>query len=111
MTRNRDLVLSYLQYFCDGDLEGLSELLAPDLRFEGPLMQCATREAYLLSLESDPPEKCDFRIRSLTENENSVAVFYDYIKQNESLAIAQLFIIDKKKIKETLVIFDGRGFD
>jgi hypothetical protein len=34
---NRELALDYLRCFCDGNIDGIASLLAPELNFRGPL--------------------------------------------------------------------------
>ena len=60
------------------------------------------------SLKNDPPEKCTYKIVSVTEDDDRVAVFYNYEKADRVIPIAQLFKIANQKIMETLLIFDGR---
>jgi hypothetical protein len=57
-----------------------------------------------------PPEACEYKVLSVTENEDSVAVFYEYQKPERIMQIAQLFQFKDRKIHEVLLVFDGRGF-
>ena len=102
--------MEYLRCFCAGDVDGLAPLLAADLRFAGTFHNSGSAAEYLDSLRNDPPEKCDFKVLSVTENEDSVAVFYEYQKPDRVLQLAQLFRIEDGQIKDILLIFDGRGF-
>jgi hypothetical protein len=104
----RDLAMAFIHRFCSGDIDGVASLLAEDLQFTGPFHQFDSRAAYLESLSRDPPEKCNHRVLSLTENEDGVAVFYDYVKSETALTIAQLFRFRGQKISEILIVFDGR---
>ena len=110
MTGNREAALEFLRRFCAGDVEGLHPLLDEDLQFKGPFHSFTSRDGYLDSLRSDPPEKCGFRVLSLTENEDSVAIFYDYQKVDSTLTIAQLCRFRGEKISEILLVLDGRNF-
>jgi len=47
---------------------------------------------------------------SVTQGDDSVSIYYDYIKPGGSLTIAQLFKLRDLKICEILLIFDTRGF-
>ncbi len=105
----REVAMEFLRCFCAGDIEGLAPLLASDLEFKGPFHQFSSSESYLACLRSDPPEKCSFRVISVTEGGDSVSVFYDYEKADETITIAQLFRIDNQGIRELHVVFDGRG--
>ena len=100
--------IEFVELFCAGNVDGLSSLLAPDLVFRGPFHEFDSREAYLQSLFDDPPESTTFRLISLTEADDSVAVFYEYEKDAGSLPIAQWFRFRDAAICETLVVFDGR---
>lgn len=103
----RDIALKYIKYFCAGDIDGLAPLLAADLRFTGPFHRYTSAAGYLGGLRRDPPEKCGYRILSLTENEDAVAVFYDYEKPESTVRIAQLFKIKDLRITEIMLIFDS----
>lgn len=104
------MALEFLKHFCSGDVIGISTLLGDDLQFNGPFHQFSSREAYLDSLKVDPPEKCGCRVLSVTENGDSVSVYYDYEKCDKTITIAQLFKFRNQKISEILLVFDGREF-
>ena len=105
---NEELARAYLNYFCGGDIDGMEAILAPDLIFTGTLHSYHSRTEYLDSLRQDPPEECGCNILSITENKASVAVFYEYIKPDQRIQIAQLFKFDHQQITEVLLIFDAR---
>jgi len=107
---NRDLAMEYLKRFCAGDIDGLEALLAPNLRFAGTFNTYSSALEYLDSLRGDPPDKCGYKVVSVTENEDSVAVFYEYQKLEGAVQIAQLFRIKDRKIDDMLLVFDGRDF-
>lgn len=109
--KNREIALEYLRCFCNGDIEGLEPLLATDLVFSGTFHSFDSSEDYLSSMRSDPPEKCQYNILSITENPDSVALFYEYQKHGGPIQIAQLFRISGHQINEILLVFDGRGID
>ncbi|MCB1830547.1 MAG: nuclear transport factor 2 family protein [Gammaproteobacteria bacterium] len=107
---NTDLAIQYLNAFCAGDLRSLEPLLADELCFRGPFHTFRSASGYLESLRNDPPEKAGFEILSITENKDSVAVFYEYQKPDRVVSVAQLFTFEYQKIRDVLLIFDGRGF-
>jgi len=107
---NRDVALEYLRCFCAGNIDGLEPLLAANLTFEGTFHSYGSATDYLDSLRSDPPEKCQYRVLSITESEDSVAIFYEYQKPDRNIKIAQLFRIRDTQIQDVLLIFDGTGF-
>ena len=107
---NREVALDFVRHFCAGDLQGLEALLADHFKFSGPLHQFDTREGYLKALRDEPPEPGEYRIDSVTDDGHEVAVFYDYIKSDRRLPVAQLFRLVDGKIAEIQLLFDGRGF-
>jgi hypothetical protein len=107
---NRDVALEYLRCFCNGNIDGLSPLLADRLRFLGTFHDYCSASEYLDSLRNDPPEKTKYKVLSITEGNDSVAVFYEYQKPEFVLQIAQLFKFKNCKINEILLVFDGRNF-
>ncbi len=106
---NADLAVKYLEAFCAGNLDRLEALLAEDLRFRGPFYTFKSASEYMDSLRRDPPEECGFKIRSITENESAVAVFYEYQKFDRVVQVAQLFEFKAQRIQDILLIFDGRA--
>lgn len=108
---NRDLAISFVERFCTGDVEGLGSLLAENLRFRGPFHQFDSRDSYVSCLKDDPPTSSRFHVLSVTEDDDHVAVFYEYQKSDETVMIAQLFKCEDGKITETLLVFDGRGIE
>jgi len=107
---NQDMAIAYLNAFCAGDIDALQPLLADDLSLRGPLHSFKSASAYLESLRSDPPRRSAYRILSITEGRESVALFYEYLKPDRMLPIAQLFRFDQCKICDILLIFDTTGF-
>ncbi len=105
----QEIVLEYLRCFCDGDTDGLERLLADDLSFDGTFHKFDSSAEYIYSLKNDLPEKTKFNILSITENEDSVAIFYEYQKPQNAIKNAQLFKFKEHKIGEILLIFDGRN--
>jgi hypothetical protein len=107
---NREIALEYLKRFCAGDIKGMEPLLAPGLKFVGTLHSFGSSREYLDSLKENPPEECGYRVLSVTEDEDAVALFYEYQKPDRVMRLAQLFKLRGGKIQEVLLVFDGRGF-
>ena len=107
---NRDVALRFLERFSAGDIDGLGSLLAPDLRFEGPIHRCSSAHEYLSRLRADPPTRGGIDIISITDNDDSVAVFYHYRKPDAIMIVGQLFGFESGHIARMLVVFDGRHF-
>ncbi|MCZ6672372.1 MAG: nuclear transport factor 2 family protein [Verrucomicrobia bacterium] len=107
---NRELAAEFLRCFCAGDIDGLASLMTDDFQFTGPLFSFESKGAYLDCLRRDPPDKCEYRVISLTEGPDSVSIYYDYKTSTQTITIAQLFSFREHKISEVLLVFDGRGF-
>jgi len=107
---NRDVAVEFVKCFCAGDVDALVPLLTPELKFKGPFYEFGSADAYLDSLRNDPPEQCGYRVISVTEDADSVSIYYDYEKSDRTITIAQLFKFTNQKIREILLVFDGRGF-
>lgn len=106
-----DLVLSYMEIVFDGTSVGaLCPLLAEDCTFEGPFYQFDTAEAYIQSLEAEPPEGFEYRIIQTFERESSVCLVYHFSKPGISVPMAQVFEISEGKISKILLIFDTGAF-
>ena len=110
MMSNRDIALEYIKSFCDANINALESLFTADLQFKGPFHTFKSSKDYLESLRNDPPDKCRYNILSITENRESVVLFYEYQKPDCTILIAQLFKIDNQKIKEIVLVFDTRDF-
>lgn len=107
---NREVAMEFVRCFCAGELNRLASLVTEDLQFKGPFHQCRSRDAYLDTLKNDPPEQCGYRILSVTESGDRVSIFYDYERRAGAITIAQSFTLRDQKIREILLVFDGRGF-
>ena len=108
--KNRDIALEFIKSFCNANINALEPLLAADLQFKGPFHNFKSSKDYLESLSNDPPEKCQYNVLSVTENRESVVLFYKYQKPDCTILIAQLFKIDDQRIKEIVLVFDTREF-
>lgn len=103
---NREVALEFLRCFCAPDIDGLAPLLARDLKFTGTLYSYDSAADYLDGLRRDPPQSCGYRVLSITEGPDSVAVFYEYQKPGRAVTIAQFFRLRDAKIVEMRVVFD-----
>ena len=108
---NRDVAIEFVKCFCAGEVKALVPLLAADFKLNGPLYHFNSADAYLNSLENDPPDRCGHRVLSITENADSVSIYYVYEKGEGDITIAQLFKFKERKITEMLLVFDGREFN
>ena len=103
----QEIALTFIERFCKGDIDGIDPLLAPDMKFRGPFYEFNSAEEYLDSLRKDPPDRSGYIILSITENDDSLAVFYDYKKPEGVIRIAQLFKFEDLRISEMVLVFDG----
>jgi len=106
----REIALEYLRCFCEASIDGIESLLAPGLKFTGTLGEYQSAAHYLDALRSDPPQNASCTILSITEADDSVAVFYDYHRPDRVITVAQLFTVRGQRIHEMRVVFDARGF-
>ena len=97
-----------MRRFAAGDVDGLEPLLSENLQLAGPYLQVESRSAYLEALRREPPEPCGIRVLSITDDGDTVAVFYEYEKRDMTLTIAQLFRFSEQRISEIRLVFDGR---
>ena len=107
MTR-KETAISYIQLFCEGRVPELGELLAEDFRFQGPLVSSGSKEAYLASLKADPPGPGQFHLHRAFDDGEEVCLVYDYQKSSGSLLMVQWTRFSGPKIKEIILVFDGR---
>lgn len=106
-----DLALSYLEIFFSGrDLERLRNLFAHDLRFEGPFHQSDSAEAYIQTLQADPPKNCAYQIIETFEQESRACVVYQFSKPGISVVMSQQFETHEEKITHIRLIFDTAPF-
>lgn len=103
---NREVALEYVRCFAEGDVTGLSRVLADELRFSGPLLEASSAGSYLKTLREHPLPRCGYRIESVTESDDTVVVFYDYERPSGAITIAQRFVIRDGRIVETHLVFD-----
>lgn len=108
---NRDTALAFLECFCAGNIDGLEDFLNERLRVKGPLHQFNSRTEYLESLRADPPQSCEYDVLSVAIGDDDVTVFYDYLKTEGALTVAQLFRFDDHRIISMWLVFDTDGFE
>ena len=104
---NHEIVMQYMDCYCAGDIDGIEPLLAGELVFSGPLHTFESARQYLDSLRADPPEKSHDEILSVTESDDTVALFYVYHKPDRARLIAQMFKSSAEKITAMLLVFDS----
>lgn len=103
---HQQLALAYLRHFCAADIDALAPLFAPKLQVSGPLLQCQSAAAYLAALRQGPPEPAGLEVLSITGDETTVAVHYQYQKSQHTLNITQQFFFQAQKIARMVLDFD-----
>lgn len=111
MTKPLDLVESYMKsFFGQAPLEMLKNLLADDLKFDGPFHKSSTVKEYLDSLRENPPMNASYKTEETFESENSVCLIYMFSKPGVKTRMAQTFEISDGKICKIKLVFDTSEF-
>ena len=105
-----DLALEYMAHFFSGNISGLRHVLAADLSFAGPFHSFHSAEAYLASLEADPPVGCSYEVLSTFETPSAVCLVYRFTKPGVSTTMAQVFEVADGKIRKIRLVFDTGAF-
>ncbi|MFQ5545623.1 MAG: nuclear transport factor 2 family protein [Acidiferrobacterales bacterium] len=96
--------------FSDANIEALNDLLADEFTFKGPLYEFDSVDAYIQSLQSDPPQGFEYEMIQSFETESCACLVYQFSKPGVSVPMAQIFEISNGKISRILLIFDTRLF-
>ena len=106
-----ELANKYMEcVFKTGDWEELRKILSNDLKFRGPLFNFDSADAYVTSLQKDPPVNFEFEIMNCYTNEDSVCLIYQFSKPGVSTIMSQTFEVLDGKIKSILLVFDTGAF-
>lgn len=97
-------------FFGHEPVDGLENLLADDLDFEGPLFRFSTAKAYLDSLRESPPKDASYQIVSEYEDSDSACLIYRFTKPGIDTLMAQYFQVKDGKISKIRLIFDATAF-
>jgi hypothetical protein len=105
------LAMTYMEILFSGkNLERLRPILADDFLFCGPFYQFDSADAYIKSLQSDPPKKFEYKITGSFGGDSSVCLFFQFKKPGVSIPMAQMFEVKEGKISEILLVFDTDAF-
>lgn len=96
--------------FSGENLEALNELLADEFTFKGPFYEFDSANAFIQSLQSDPPQDFEYEIIQSFETESCACLVYQFFKPGVSVPMAQVFETRGNKISKILLIFDAREF-
>lgn len=103
-----NLALKYMEaVFNNGNIDELKEILADDLRFSGPFYEFNSAIEYIDFLNADPPVGFRYELIESFENETSVCLVYQFMKDRVSTPMSQTFKIRDGKISSILLLFDS----
>ncbi len=107
-----DLALRYMHLvFITGDFDALWNILGLDLKFKGPVFEFESAEAYIKSMQENPPDRFEFEVLQTFENESSACLVYQFSKPGVSTLMTQTFKTKDQKINEILLVFDRKDFE
>ena len=106
---NRAVALGFVRSFCSGDIEGVEATIAEDFELRGPLFEFNSKSSYIESLRSGglEPGECD--VLGVSEDGDTVAIFYTYNKASGRMTVAQFFWFANQRIVKTLLVFDPKN--
>lgn len=93
------------------DLERLRKILSDDLEFNGPLYQFNSADAYISSMQANPPRDFSYEMIKTYEDHTSACLVYQFSKPGISVPMVQTFEIQNDKIRYMLLVFDTQAFD
>lgn len=93
-----------------GNMTGLTEILAEDLVFKGPLFEFDSANAYIDSMLEAPPKEFSYEIIQEYQNQNSACVVYQFSKPGISTLMSQVFEVANDKITRIFLVFDVSPF-
>ena len=103
---HRDTALKFVEHFCTGAVHELALLLTDDFSLNGPFLKASSRKEYIAALTKEPMDKGRCEIHRVFEDQGTVCVWYDYIKQDSQVLIAQVFEFRGEQISSTQILFD-----
>jgi len=107
-----ELVEKYMECLYDtGDLTEMRKVLADNLHFKGTYSEHDTAEEYIEGFEGEDMSAFSYNMLYTFEKDNTVCFIYNLLKPSGPLEMAQVFEIEEGKIKNILLLFDGREFD
>ncbi len=84
--------------------------MTDNFNFNGPFYQFDSAEAYITSLQADPPKGFKYEIIRSFENESSACLIYQFTKPGVCTPMVQLFEVKERKISKVLLVFDTQTF-
>ena len=106
------LATKYMEIlFSNGDLDQLHEILADNLKFEGPLFTFDSADSYIKSLKKDPPIDFNYELIKSYEDATSACLVYIFNKPGITTTMFQTFETKNNKITGILLVFDTSVFN
>ncbi len=96
--------------FTSGKFDELQDILAHDLKFNGPLYEFYTADSYLKSMQEAPPKEFEYEIIKSYEDESSACLLYNFKKPGISTLMTQTFETQNDKITSIMLVFDTSVF-
>lgn len=105
-----EIALRFLECFCAADVEGLGKLLAPNLKFRGPLVKVDSARAYLAALDGSLAPAA-YELHEIMDEGDEVVASYDYIRPESTVPVVQRFRFVDDAICEIRIELDhGNAF-
>ena len=109
--RPGQLAAKYMEIvFGGGPYDMLAEILADDCTFSGPFYSFDSAEAYIESLNADPPSGFEYELVRAFEDEQSACLIYQFSKPGVTTVMAQMFEVAGGKIQKIVLVFDREAF-
>ena len=106
-----DLALRYMEIiYSEEGPQALKEILAEDVRFEGPFFEFDTADDYIAAMEKYPPKDFQYDLVHSYEDQNSACLIYHFTKPGVKTPMMQFFEVDNQRITRILLIFDSAPF-
>ena len=106
-TKCNTLALTYLEKYFASDFEGLAKLFVEDLIFNGPFVNTTSAHEYINSLQTSSLEEMTYKIIKQYEDQDSVCIVYEMVKNNIHFPVVQVFEFKDSKIAKITTVFDG----
>ena len=99
------LAKSFVESFCNADLDGIDSLLSIQFNLKGPFFKFDSKQEYLDSLKGNLEADPEAEILSIIGDADEATAFYKY----RSNLVGQLFRCNEGKICETVLVFDTKN--
>ncbi|MBD3670024.1 MAG: hypothetical protein HUJ29_04550 [Gammaproteobacteria bacterium] len=109
--RPLDLAHHYMDCFYGTcPLQDMENILAPGLKFDGPLYCFSSSRDYLDSLKRDPPVNSTYQLLKQYECTDGACLVYTFTKPGVETLMTQFFKIKNDRITKIKLLFDEQAF-